>query len=549
MDKRRVLVALAVLSGSLFGVSQPARAIHAQPKIAFHSARDGDTEIFVMNVDGTNVTQLTFNATADVDPEFSPDGTQIAFSSNRDGDFEVYVMNVDGTGLRQLTFTTSTGIDRRPAWSSDASEIAFDRPAEPSTGRHLDLYTARPDGAAGRRLTNGGGIASGGGAPDWSPNRRIALMRHTDTVDWEIATLDPTTLALTQITSNSTDDTYPDWSADGTRLAFTAARTGNNEIWAMNADGTAAVQLTSHPADDTVAAVSCDGSRIAWQSTRTGAAEVWVMNADGTTPVRLTTGGGGSPSWQCVRHTPVANDDAFSTPEDNELVVAGPGVLANDTDGDGDPLTASVTTPPVNGTVMMTPDGGFTYTPTPDFHGTDSFTYRAADGTGSSSVAAVSVMVTPVNDPPSAADDTAGTPQYTPVTVDALVNDFDRDGDPLLIVALGMPSHGTATTDGSTITFTPDHTFKGSDAFDYTIADPTGETATAVVVVSELGCGEDGLAALSDTPADGAVSQRVDRDVEPIVGAHDQGLARSVHDVNCAYVVPAEAVADGLLSS
>ncbi|MDP6214321.1 MAG: hypothetical protein QGI41_05215, partial [Acidimicrobiales bacterium] len=86
-------------------------------KIAFHSDRDGDDEIFVMNADGTGVTQLTDNDGRDGFPVWSPNGKQIAFESLRDGDndFEVFVMNVDGTGVTQLT--DNYDYEGSPAWS------------------------------------------------------------------------------------------------------------------------------------------------------------------------------------------------------------------------------------------------------------------------------------------------------------------------------------------------------------------------------------------------------------------------------------------------
>ena len=88
-----------------------------------------------------------------------------------------------------------------------------------------------------------------------------------------------------------------------------------------------------------------------------------------------------------VNDAPIAADDAYSTsPRTRALTVAAPGVLANDTDVDGDPLTAVLVTGPSHGTLTLNANGSFTYTPDANFNGTDSFTYRANDGTPTSNI-------------------------------------------------------------------------------------------------------------------------------------------------------------------
>lgn len=94
-----------------------------------------------------------------------------------------------------------------------------------------------------------------------------------------------------------------------------------------------------------------------------------------------------------VNAVPVAVDDAYSTDEGDPLTVPAPGVLGNDTDAEGDPLTAVGLTQPTNGTVALEADGSFTYTPEADFAGADTFTYRATDGSGESAPATVTVTV------------------------------------------------------------------------------------------------------------------------------------------------------------
>ena len=82
---------------------------------------------------------------------------------------------------------------------------------------------------------------------------------------------------------------------------------------------------------------------------------------------------------------PVASDDSYSTSANTALVVTAPGVLANDSDIDGDVLSAVLMTGVTNGTLALSTNGSFTYTPNPNFSGSDSFTYRAFDGAANSS--------------------------------------------------------------------------------------------------------------------------------------------------------------------
>lgn len=114
---------------------------------------------------------------------------------------------------------------------------------------------------------------------------------------------------------------------------------------------------------------------------------------------------------------PVANPDGFSVGEDGILNQAAPGVLANDTDANGDALTAqAMGGPPANGDLAFNANGSFTYAPDPDFNGTDQFSYRASDGGANSANATVTITVSPVNDVPEFAP--SGDLQLT--TVEAL---------------------------------------------------------------------------------------------------------------------------------
>ncbi|MEW5729400.1 MAG: Ig-like domain-containing protein [Pseudomonadota bacterium] len=183
--------------------------------------------------------------------------------------------------------------------------------------------------------------------------------------------------------------------------------------------------------------------------------------------------------------TVAATDDAFSGAEDTVLTVAAPGVLANDT---GSGLTAALVAPPGGGELVLSADGGFTFTPAPDFSGGAVFTYRASDGTASSNVASAVLTLAPANDPPiSANDDYHGTADQS-LAVPApgvLANDRDIDGDPLAASLVAPPANGTLSlaADGS-FTYQPNAGFGGTDRFTYTAADGQAASPPATVTVT-----------------------------------------------------------------
>ncbi len=102
--------------------------------------------------------------------------------------------------------------------------------------------------------------------------------------------------------------------------------------------------------------------------------------------------------------SPIAGDDSYQATEDVALVVnAADGVLKNDSDPEGGPLTAVNASNPARGSVTLNEDGSFTYTPDENLAGDDTFTYSARDAAGNTTTATVTIHVAPVNDPPQGA--------------------------------------------------------------------------------------------------------------------------------------------------
>ena len=158
-------------------------------------------------------------------------------------------------------------------------------------------------------------------------------------------------------------------------------------------------------------------------------------------------------------------------------------VLANDTDPDGDALTITSVSTPAKGTVAIS-GGKIVYTPSSSTCGgaTDSFTYNISDGKGGVATASVAVTIkntTPppvVNVPPVAVNDAYAVNCSTASTFNVLVNDSDKDGDPLTITSVSTPGKGTATISGGRIVYTANASTCGGavDSFTYTISDGNG---------------------------------------------------------------------------
>jgi Tol biopolymer transport system component len=216
-------------------------------KIAFASVRYPipRSRIFVMNAGGGAVHELT--AQDDFWPSWSPDGREIAFATLRHRDrstssaaenSEIYVMDADGSDQRRLTLNDAR--DAFPAWSSRGGRIAFVSRRDGND----EIYVMNADGSAERRLTRNGASDF---APAWAPDgRRLGFVRNGD-----IFVMDLRGRARRLTKTTRARETGPAWSPDGRWMTFARALRPEREggdIWVMRADGRRQRRLTNTPA-------------------------------------------------------------------------------------------------------------------------------------------------------------------------------------------------------------------------------------------------------------------------------------------------------------
>ena len=217
-----------------------------------------------------------------------------------------------------------------------------------------------------------------------------------------------------------------------------------------------------------------------------------------------------------TNQAPVAVNDAYSTAEDTPLTLAAPGVLGNDTDADGNPLSASVATGPAHGTLTLNANGAFTYTPDANFNGTDTFIYRASDGTATPSLATVTITVTAVNDAPTvtvapgtvAPGATCGRDDHSG-TINLTVADVDSDATGLtlsvgsfnsLLVPPGNVIFGAGGAGGAARTMTVSTVDGRSGTATLTITVSDGQANGPVQVTVTVMVGGGGKDTLTGTP-------------------------------------------------
>ena len=258
--------------------------------------RDGNSEIYALNLANQSMTRLTNNNAQDIQPALAPDSTQVGYVTNQDGNNEIYLGGIDRRV--PLNLTNHAADDQQPTWSPDGNWIAF------TTNRdgNQEIYIMRSDGSQLRNLTNN---AANDFAPTWFSVSGLfgseEWIAFTSTRDGnqEIYKVRPDGSGLTNLSQNPANDYTPSGLPGVQTLAFVTERDGNPEIYTMNQNGGAATNITNNPARDLDPAIGSNGSWIAFATDREGNLEVYVVRPQGGTSYNLTRNPGQDrdPDW------------------------------------------------------------------------------------------------------------------------------------------------------------------------------------------------------------------------------------------------------------
>ncbi|MBD2326862.1 DPP IV N-terminal domain-containing protein [Alkalinema sp. FACHB-956] len=293
--------------GLMLGLTASGRSLRRDRLVFTAAQSQQNSQIVTMSLDRLEERWLTRalpaqGLTANMDPAWSPDGRWIAFIAEHDNQVNLYLMDANGANLTQLTH--GGGLKLFPTWSPDSRSIAY---MSNQAGSH-DLYVVDITTRQSYYLTRTEGLEV---APSWSPDGRFITFVSDRDGNYEIYNLPiqgSLPLGVAQpirLTNHPAVDTSPAWSPDGRWLAFTSDRdnaNGVNSIYLLNQDTRQLLRLTDPGSDCAAPAWSADGrllaitQRIRRPDGRWGIPQVVIMTPDGKEHDRLT-------HWQQIQET------------------------------------------------------------------------------------------------------------------------------------------------------------------------------------------------------------------------------------------------------
>ncbi len=444
--------------------------------LANDSDVDGDTLAVVRVGGGTHGTAALASGTITFTPE-----------ANFTGDATFTYTLSDGTAEATGTVTVAVGGNNQAPVATDDTRTTAEDTALVATAASLLANDTDADGQAlsvtAVANPTGGTVALAGGAVTFTPTANASGTGGFDYTITDGALTDTAhvTITITAVPDApiAVDDTAAATEDTAVTIAAAAVLANDTDV----DSGTLTVTAVGTATGGAVALVGTDliftpGANV------TGPAGFDYTVSDGA----LTDTGRVTVTITAVNDGPIAVADLVTTAEDTAVTIAGATLVGNDTDVDGDALTVTAVASPTGGTVALN-GGNPVFTPTANFVGAAGFDYTVSDG-ALAATAHVMVVVTAVDDGPTAVDDAIVTPEDTAVTIATLAaNDLDVDSGTLTVIAVASPTGGTVALNGGSPIFTPAANFAGAAGFDYTVSDgalvDVGHVTVTVTAVND----------------------------------------------------------------
>ena len=257
------------------------------------SRSNNKTELYIMDADGRNVSQLTNSPGFHASPSCSPDGSKIAFGGGDPSNSGIFVMNANGADQKRLTdnsksvvdkYGSPTAYDASPSWSPDGKRIAYMGMRD----RNADIYVMNADGSNPKRLTSDPAYE---GSPSWSPDSKRILFssnKSNPKGGYQLHVINADGAGEKQLTTSPKTKEEPSWSPDGKMIVYAGCPENGYAICIVNADGTGEKKLTNNPEPEGSPYWSPDGKRIVFSRINEGMEELFIMNADGSQQTKLT---------------------------------------------------------------------------------------------------------------------------------------------------------------------------------------------------------------------------------------------------------------------
>jgi TolB protein len=233
--------------------------------IAFLSDKQGNDDIFVVDLSGKNPRQLTIQESDERNPTWTSDGKSILFDSSMLGNTAIFKINLKNERIVHQLIARGAS-DSAPDISPNGNKIAFST----TSGTAESLWIADIDGRNLKQI----GV---GNFPKWSPDGKSILFTSSKGGNFDIWLVQPDGSDLMQITVDTAQDVSPAWSPDGKKIAFSSNRSGNFELWLIDLETGELIQLTNHPEEDGGPAWSSDGRNIYFHSNRSGNMDLWKL--------------------------------------------------------------------------------------------------------------------------------------------------------------------------------------------------------------------------------------------------------------------------------